>query len=143
MSRFTKYDVLDATNKAVKIKVSDTESAWVPKIATDYYTGNFHTWYIVTTAVAERVCVAEWFKIEPERDQDLVNAEYQEPKIPPDERANRALEAAVKKNPDAVPCCVFNEEGLLVRGLSAPLLTELAKEYVRRIKKHNANKELV
>jgi hypothetical protein len=74
---------------------------------------------------------------------DLVNAEYQEPKIPPDERVNRTLEAAVKKNPDAVPCYVFNEDGLLIRGLGSLLPTELAKEYVRRIKKHNANKELV
>jgi hypothetical protein len=137
MSRFTKYDVLDATNKAVKIKVSDTESAWIPKMATDYYTGNFHTKYIITKAVAKNVCVAEWFKIEPRRDQDLVNAlkikQNRTPKAPPD--ANMMLEATVKKNPGAAPCCVFNEGGLLVRGLGVPLPTELAKEYIRRIRK--------
>jgi hypothetical protein len=149
MSRFTKYDVLDATDKAVKIKVSDTESAWIPKMATDYYTGNFHTKYIVTKAVAKNVCVSEWFKIEPKRDQDLVNAlkikQNRTPKDPepPTERANRMLGIAVDQDPGTAPCCTFNEEGLLIRGLGSLLPTELAREYLRRIKKHNANKELV
>jgi hypothetical protein len=92
----------------------DTESAWVPKMATDYYTGNFHTKYIVTKAVAKKVCVAEWFKIEPERDQDLVNAVDLTPPVAEDG-----------------PCLRFNDEGLLVRGCDkdTPFIRKLKTEY--------------
>jgi hypothetical protein len=62
---------------------------------------------------------------------------------PPNERAHRVLEIAVDQDPGAAPCCTFNEEGLLVRGLGFPLPTGLAKDYLKRVRKHNANKKLV